>query len=89
MDLSKEEADLINEIKLHAAQTKAIWEKVNKLTQEASLMLVANIGDVISVEIEESLDRLDQACDWANEARKDLQTGYMKLIRAVAKPTGF
>lgn len=88
-DLSEEEVALINDIKAHAEATKNIWEKVNDLTQKASLELVANVGDFISVEMEESLNALDQACDWANEARKDLQTGYMKLIRAVAKPQGF
>lgn len=88
-DLTDDEIILINEIKVHAEETNRLCEKVIKLNTDAYKALCATIGDVVSVQTENALETLDDACRWHDDARKQLQVGYMKLVRSVAKPQGF
>ena len=46
-------------------------------------MLTADEGDL------EEADRLYDLLQWAEEGKRDLQVGFMKLIRSVAAPESF
>lgn len=83
-DLSQAEIDLMNKIKAHG---------------EATDLLVREVGAHITVQVAEAAGRDDHAelerikltepGRWLAMARTGLQTGIMKLVRAVAQPTTF
>lgn len=78
-DLSKEEIDLMNKIKVKGQEMAALVEEVHKLAMEATLSSsLANAGSDIG-----------QPLRWVSIAQTDLQTGIMALTRAVARPTTF
>lgn len=62
-DLSQEEIDAINQIKI--------------------------LAEVVGEKVDEVFNREDSDKRWASIARTDLQTGFMALIRAIAKPETF
>ena len=78
-DLSQEEIDLMNKI-------KALAEQVGELVSE-----VASKNDCLNQKDVSIADKqvYDDAVDWANNAKTNLQVGFMQLTRAVAKPTTF
>jgi len=78
-DLSQEEIDLMNKI-------KALAEQVGELVSE-----VASKNDWLNQKDVSIADKqvYDDAVDWANNAKTNLQVGFMQLTRAVAKPTTF
>lgn len=79
-DLSQEEIDLMNKIKALAEQ---VGELVEEVTQhECSLW---ENHDSYS----EKYGNLDDNFGWVESAKKDLQLGFMQLVRAVAKPQSF
>lgn len=86
-ELSPETLALVNKIKDHGQATKRLVEEVSAYVnvQYESARNLANNGD------ESELDRIHNATpiSWASDAKHDLQTGFMKLIRAVAQPTSF
>ncbi len=75
-DLSPIEIELMNEIKAEAERVGALVEKLRTLhyTADAEGKTVTN-------------DRPDQR--WVSIGATDLQTGFMALTRAIAKPTTF
>lgn len=88
-DLSQVEIDLMNEIKAHAVTTEALIEKVGA---HVNAQHRSADGDGLAVTRNESeMERLNSAqpARWLSMARTDLQTGFMKLVRAVAQPTTF
>ena len=85
-DLSQEEIDLMNKI-------KALAERVGELVKEVVSKTVQDIGKYEcsddDPDSDGAEDALHDAPAWAWQAKKDLQLGFMQLIRAVAKPTTF
>ena len=80
-DLSQEEIDVMNEIKQEA---------------EAVKVLVDKVFDRLDIEYEQAsesqkvcLEDILTARQWALTAKEDLQVGFMKLVRAIARPTTF
>ena len=87
-DLSQEEIDLMNEIKALAEQVGELVKKLeNKTTVDFSI--ASDNLDFVSDEREKDYDDCFDACGWVGAAKKDLQLGFMQLIRAVAKPSTF
>lgn len=76
-DLSQEEINLMNSI-------KSLGTQVEKLIEEIKFYN----PDVGSVRYEEQ-KAVDQANQFISSAEMDLRVGFMKLVRAVAKPTTF
>jgi hypothetical protein len=82
-ELSQEEIGLMNEIKAKGEELKELCGRVEEGVR-TQLERAAESD-------EEEYDRLitSDAYGWVNDARKDLQVGIMKLVRAVAQPTTF
>ena len=78
-DLSQEEINLMNKIKALAEQ---VGELVGEVTSKNEWL---NQKDVSPADKQV----YDDAVDWANNAKTNLQVGFMQLTRAVAKPTTF
>lgn len=78
--LSEEEAALMNEIKQHAEATRALVTRVQHYVEEQARTLPPGHAPHSQV---------TSPGRWAALAQTDLQTGYMKLTRAVAQPTTF
>ncbi len=78
-DLSQEEINLMNKI-------KALAERVGELVEE-----VVSSNEWLLRKDVTILDKqvYDEALQWSESAKKDLQLGFMQLTRAVAKPTTF
>ena len=83
-DLSQDEIDLMNDIKSAGELLQSIIDKVQKhiVNQSDQAYLDYNKAEI---------GRLDYAdpYEWCTAAKTDLQTGLMKLTRAVAQPTTF
>lgn len=80
--LSPENVDLINEVKAHAEQTRALLSRVEHFAINRSEAEKASPDYVPHSVVTEPMR-------WASIARTDLQQGYMALIRAIAQPTTF
>ena len=83
-DLSQSEIDLMNEFKSAGVLLQSIIDKVQKH--------IVNQTDKFYSEYNEAeIERLEAADSyaWCSAAKTDLQTGLMKLTRAVAQPTTF
>jgi hypothetical protein len=76
IDLSQDEIDLMNEVK---QMDKDVLDLVNRVA--AINNDLSDGSDEIANVVHES-----EAFRWAAMAKSDLQTGFMKLTRAVAKP---
>lgn len=87
-DLPQADIDLMNKIKAHAEETK-------KLIIEVDQHVKNQYGSIESIQdddaAEQELRRMETSEPemWIGHAKFELQTGYMKLIRAVAQPTSF
>lgn len=83
-DLSQDEIDLMNEIKSAGVLLQSIIDKVQK-------HIVQQIDQSYAEYNEVEIGRLEYADPdaWCTAAKADLQTGLMKLTRAVAQPTTF
>lgn len=88
-DLSQEEINLMNEIKVLGPQIQTVIEKVEKhiATQRYNCRCDANM-QVCDVEEDRRLDAATPE-RFTAMAKTDLQTGLMYLVRAVAQPTSF
>lgn len=86
-DLSQFEIDLMNKIKAHGEATERL---INEVRQHLSDQVI-NAENARNEEKSLEIDRLDAAQPhrWLSMARTDLQTGLMKMVRAVAQPTSF
>lgn len=82
-ELSQEEIDLMNRIKQHGEQTKALIDELFDLRNEQQLMACEGTQTNISYEQASSSIRCLQL------AKDSLQTGQMWLVRAVALPESF
>lgn len=71
--LTAEDQLLINRIKAHAEETRA---------------LVTDVQHYIALN-NECHSQVTNPARWAALAQSDLQLGYMQLVRAVAQPTTF
>jgi hypothetical protein len=83
-DLSQEEIDLMNEIK---AKGEEVGNLVDKVYQSIHEWYMKDIEKDFQGTVAFN-DKADPS-DWAYQAKQDLQVGFMKLVRAVAKPTTF
>lgn len=80
-DLSQQEIDLINRIKIHAEETKSLLNEVSTL-REVSHMEMPSESYITKEQLDESKRALCIATEY-------LQTGQMWFVRAVALPNGF
>jgi hypothetical protein len=88
--LKEREITLINEIKLTGNLLQSLLDLITKhVDNEANKVMDSK--ELISPENQAKLDRMldAQSHRWIAMAREDLQTGLMKLTRAVAQPSGF
>lgn len=81
-DLSKQEIDLMNEIKSKAEEVGILVKKVHEVIDTAS-------NDEDGREEDCKLYYDSECWDWWRIAEKELQSGFMKLVRSVAQPTTF
>ena len=72
-DLSQEEIDLMNEVKATANHVEELVEKMKHMNHNESTVP----------------HDLRPNPRWLAIAQTDLQTGFMALVRSVAKPTSF
>lgn len=79
--LSEAEVALMNEVKAHAEQTRELVGRV-QLYVEEQLRQPLPEGHAPHSQV-------THPGRWAALAQTDLQTGYMKLVRAIAQPTTF
>lgn len=79
--LNETEAALMNEIKLHAEQTRDLVNRVQTYLAEQ--------GQQPLPEGHAPHSQVTNPLRWAALGQTDLQTGFMKLVRAVAQPTTF
>lgn len=76
-ELSQEEIDLMNEIKQKAEECGNLVEKLRSKKPTEGLATADGIDPLA----------LDQR--WVSIGATDLQTGFMALVRSVAKPESF
>lgn len=76
--LSPDEIQLINKIKIHGECLNLLIEEIDQ-----------HLSCAIDYENPEQYQTIDEADRWLAKGRTDLQTGLMALTRAVAKPEGF
>ena len=84
-DLSQEEIDLMNKI-------KALAEEVGELVEEVEtfeVRLYEGLSGDLGVTYAKIYGDFGTNLQWSESAKKDLQLGFMQLIRAVAKPQSF
>lgn len=79
-DLSQEEIDLMNKIKALAEEVGELYEEI--VEHECSLYTSYD-------DYNNKYGSMDDNLGWAESGKKDLQLGFMQLIRAVAKPQSF
>lgn len=80
-NLSQTEVDLINRVKEHAEQTRNLLHEVH---QHVETVVAA---DRAAGEAPQSV--VTSSGRWLSIGQTDLQTGYMAVIRAIARPTTF
>lgn len=91
-DLTEAEVALMNRIKAHEAETMALVRDVNAhLGEQVAGMRNAAIAEQEKTGQEPDLTEMHrinnaEPARWAAIARTDFQTGFMKLVRAVAQP---
>lgn len=82
-ELSQEENDLMNRIKEKGAELLALQSELDaKLCQQYAAVTVYGSAD------EQSRFSEAEPRRWAAIGKKDIQTGIMALVRAVAQPAG-
>lgn len=78
--LNETEAALMNEVKQHAEATRELVNRVQHYIEDQARELPEGHAPHSTV---------TSPGRWAALAQTDLQTGYMKLVRAIAQPTTF
>lgn len=87
-ELSQEEIDLMNRIKAKGSELLALHDELNQLlvqqAVECGRACIASPSDTAE------FDRFHTAepMEWAALGKRDIQTGIMALVRAVAQPEG-
>lgn len=79
--LNEAEAALMNEIKAHAEVTRNLVTRVQHYVEDQARLALP--------EGHAPHSQVTNPGRWAALAQTDLQTGFMKLVRAVAQPTTF
>lgn len=84
-DLSQEEIDLMNLIKDTANLVETALYQIQQhiIEQNKRAFSITNNED------EQQRIFQAEAYEWYVDAKKELQTGFMKLVRSVAQPTTF
>lgn len=92
-ELSRAELDLINEIKAHAEATRDL---VNRVQHHVNDQLAKPLPEGHAPHSQVTnparctpASRARRSRAWAALAQTELQTGYMMLVRAVARPSTF
>ena len=96
-DLSQEEVDLMNRIKVAGAVLLDLQVEVaSRLRTDEELKKVAAAASKAAPEHESSDESVElrrfmaaEPHRWAAISKTDLQTGLMALVRAVAQPAGY
>lgn len=86
-ELSQGEIDLMNEIKAKASEVEALVALVaSNIEKQYDDLYTEGYADDSAEGI-----RLEKAepYNWMQDAKKELQTAFMKLVRSVAQPTTF
>lgn len=83
-ELSQQEIDLMNEIKLQGEKLRELLQRVGQHVDDQHAHAKA-VGDMAEME------RLTASAPlrWHEDAERTLQTGIMFAVRAVAQPTTF
>jgi hypothetical protein len=79
--LNETEAALMNEVKQHAELTRELVNRVQHYVEDQAREPLPEGHAPHST--------VTNPGRWAALAQTDLQTGYMKLVRAIAQPTTF
>lgn len=92
-DLSKEEIDLMNQVKQKGAELLELQKAIRaKLTTDLSEKFTAvyriDIGERRDDGEQDELDRFSAAepLKWVDLGKTDIQRGVMALVRAIAQP---
>lgn len=92
-ELTQLEIDLMNEVKLKGEELKILINKIDSHLelQKSTAIKMLESNRALGVTEDEDLTRINdtQPTRWLALARSDLQTGLMKLTRAIAQPTTF
>lgn len=75
-DLSQEEIDLMNEIKVKGEELRALINKVRAVADSVP-------------PVENDADEADHPIYWVRSADSYMRNGIMALVRAVARPQSF
>lgn len=75
-DLTQEEIDLMNQVKLHAEVCGAMIDRMDKMPNP----MLDHPQGLPPVMIDKR---------WLSIARTQLQQGYMALVRSITRPTSF
>ena len=67
---------------------KALAEQVGELVDELEKKTAKDYQDA-DLDEENACEVAYSAIDWVSSGKKDLQLGFMQLVRAVAKPQSF
>lgn len=86
-DLSQEEIDLMNEIKVKANEVGELIERL--AAKHKGEWAAGGIGKPPMAEWEANIPHVIEAARWTGIAKTHLQQGFMALTRAVARPTSF
>lgn len=87
-DLSQAEIDLMNEVKAKASE---VGELIERIRERITAQYDARYEDCNYADDDPEQMRLDSAdpYQWVQDGKKDLQDGFMKLVRSIAQPTSF
>lgn len=89
-DLSADEIALMNDIKDMAEQVRKLCARLdNIMLDEVSLIHEIQKDPEEQIEDYVNVSGHNQAVQWLDSGRLDLQVGFMKLVRSVARPTMF
>jgi len=92
-DLSQAEIDLMNDIKAKGAEVEVLIKKLTAMQDAEFNALCMVRGGSEEDEAHNMRQRqfevIDKARIWSGLATVEIQSGFMKLIRSVARPTTF
>jgi hypothetical protein len=74
-DLSQDEINLMNEVKIMAEQARVMIERIK--------------GAQPIIGAGRPAEENAQALEWLEKGTKDLQVGFMEVVRSIARPSTF
>ena len=87
-DLTQQEIDLINRVKAIAEEVSVVVDDIIQY-RNAEYLNVFDTEDPTSDATSDLLDSTYELTEWAKDGKRDLQVGFMKLVRSIAAPTTF